>query len=63
MSYQQKSKYCLYCQKQVLVNRPGTNHLLHLILTLVTGGLWLIIWILCSIKIGGWKCCRCGSVV
>ena len=63
MSYQQTSKHCRYCKKQVLVNRQGTNHLLHLFLTLFTGGLWLIIWILCSIKIGGWRCSICGSVI
>ncbi|MHC4239959.1 MAG: hypothetical protein ACYSUC_09440 [Planctomycetota bacterium] len=39
----------------------GTNHVLHLLLTLVTGGLWLIVWILCAIKIGGWRCVQCGS--
>ena len=27
---------------------PRTNHLLHLFLTLITGGGWLIIWLLCG---------------
>ena len=25
-----------------------TNHLLHLLLTLCTGGLWVVIWLLCA---------------
>ena len=60
MSWQEKSKYCKRCQRDVLVRRKGTNHILHLLLTVLTGGLWLIVWILVSIKIGGWRCTYCG---
>jgi hypothetical protein len=59
--FEEASGYCTDCKKQVLIRRKGTNHLLHLILTLVTGGLWLIVWILCAIKIGGWRCSQCGA--
>ncbi|MHC4062401.1 MAG: hypothetical protein ACYSR4_03310 [Planctomycetota bacterium] len=59
--FEEASGYCTHCQKQVLIRRKGTNHVLHLLLTLVTGGLWLIVWILCAIKIGGWRCVQCGS--
>jgi hypothetical protein len=30
----------------LLSQRKKTNHVLHLLLTLVTGGLWLIVWLL-----------------
>lgn len=63
MNYDETSKYCDYCGKQVLARRPGTNHILHLLLTLVTAGFWLIIWILISVKIGGWRCSVCGQSV
>ena len=35
-------------QQQVVVQSPrrGTNHGLHLILTLITGGLWLPVWLI-----------------
>lgn len=63
MGYQETSKYCKRCVKQVLARRKGTNHILHLLLSIVTGGIWIIVWILCSIKIGGWRCSQCGGRV
>ena len=30
----------------------STSHILHLILTIVTGGFWIIIWILCALLNG-----------
>jgi hypothetical protein len=63
MGYEETSKFCGYCNRQVLARRQGTNHILHLLLTIVTGGLWLIIWILISVKIGGWRCSSCGQQV
>ena len=59
MADQKASGKCRVCG-DVLVTRAGTNHILHLILTLITCGFWLLIWILASVKIGGWKCSQCG---
>jgi hypothetical protein len=59
--FKESKGYCQTCKKQVLIRRKGTNHLLHLILTLLTGGLWAIVWILCAIQIDGWRCSQCGS--
>jgi len=61
MAQQEATGFCKVCNKQVMVRRRGTNHILHLLLTIFTAGFWLIIWILCSIKIGGWRCTQCGS--
>ncbi len=61
MADQEKSGMCKVCSKQVMVRRKGTNHILHLILTLLNFGLWVIIWILISVKFGGWRCTQCGS--
>ena len=61
MSIQQRSGYCKACGAQVLVQRKGTNHILRLLLTLATSGVWIIVWILAGIKIGGWRCSHCGS--
>jgi len=41
----------------------GANHVLHLLLTILTAGLWSIVWLLASIRIGGWRCEHCGSRV
>lgn len=61
MSMQIKSGFCKVCNDTVRVSRPGTNHILHLILTIFTGGLWILIWILCAITGDHWRCDRCGS--
>lgn len=55
----QKSKFCSQCEKQTLWARPESNFFLHMLLTLVSCGLWLPIWILVST--GGWRCQTCGS--
>lgn len=60
-SQQEAAGYCRKCNANVLVKRPGTNHVLHLLMSIVTVGFWIPIWFLCSIKIGGWRCSQCGS--
>jgi len=61
MSVEEKSGMCATCNKQVMVRRKGTNHLLHLVLSVLTGGFWIIVWILASVKFGGWRCTQCGG--
>lgn len=61
MATQYKSGFCSRCKDQRKVGRKGTSHVLHLLLSIVTMGLWLIIWIGTSIKFGGWRCETCGS--
>ena len=57
-----KAKVCKL-HGPVRAYRKGTNHILHLILTICTGGLWSIIWIGVGIKFSGWKCPTCGNKV
>lgn len=61
MTDQKKSGFCQVCNKRVVVFRKGTNHILHLLLSILTMGLWLIVWIGTVIKFGGWRCAECGS--
>lgn len=52
------------CSKggRVVIKRKRPNHILHLLLSLVTGGAWIIIWILlCVWNQDPWKCTQCGS--
>jgi outer membrane biosynthesis protein TonB len=56
----QASKFCKRCNKPTLHARPGTNHILHLLLTVLTLGFWIPVWVLSSIRIGGWRCQTCG---
>lgn len=61
MAEQYKSGFCKTCNEPRKVSRPKINHVLHLLLSLVTFGLWAIIWIGISIRVGGWRCDTCGS--
>jgi len=61
MPFQKTQKFCKSCDKNILAERKGTNHILHLLLCFFTGGIWIPIWILHSIRIGGWRCPVCGS--
>lgn len=46
----------------VLARAKGTSHLLHLLLTLVTG-VWAIVWILVTMRKKDWRCPVCGQPV
>ncbi len=61
MSMQYKGGQCLNCGGPRKVERKGTNHILHLLLSVFTFGFWVIIWVLVAIKFGGWRCSTCGS--
>ena len=58
-SQQETSKYCENCGKQVLALRPGTSRARQLLLTIVTLGLWSIVWVIDSIRRPGWRCSEC----
>ena len=57
------SHYCETCAAQRVFNKPTVNHILHLILSLVTAGLWLIVWALLGISsaLSAETCATCGS--
>ena len=59
LSQQETSKYCDHCGKQVLALRPGTSRARQLLLTIVTLGLWSIVWIIDAIRRPGWRCGEC----
>ena len=63
----QKMDYCRICCKHTLhiYDEHSCNHILHLLLTLVTGGLWLLIWILAILSSYNTKpvCTICGGVM
>ncbi len=63
MAFDECSGHCPNCDRQVLIRRRGCNHVLHLILTLCTFSLWVIVWILCAMLKGPWRCTRCGGIV
>ncbi len=62
-------KHCKRCNKTTKhyrnINKTGLiMFLVHLVLTVVTAGVWLVIlviWLILNMKIGGWKCSECGK--
>lgn len=61
MGISKKRQYCPDDQRMVLAERPTPNHLLHLILSVVTGGLWLIVWFLVAMNDKPYRCPICGQ--
>jgi hypothetical protein len=60
-SFEETQKFCSNCQRHVLARRPGTNHILHLLMVLFTCGVWALVWAGQSVKFGGWRCSFCGG--
>ena len=55
-------RFCPTCDKFVGSIANGPNHVLHLILTLVTFFCWTPIWLLVSISNKRWHCSECASL-
>ena len=60
MATRTTQRYCLSCDRPVLAEKQRPNHILHLILSLLTCGLWLIVWLLLSLPSTP-RCPHCGS--
>ena len=61
MAEQKQGGYCRSCKKDVVIFRKGTNHILHLLLAVITFGLWIPVWMIISMMGGKWRCSVCGS--
>lgn len=53
--------FCTECKKQVLIQKKSTSHIFHLLMSIITGGLWIIIWILSCLSAGTYRCAVCGT--
>jgi hypothetical protein len=63
MADKQAGAFCQVCQQQRLFLKPGINHILHLILTVLTFGLWAIVWVILAATSSGkgYRCSVCGT--
>ena len=63
MSIKQSSAYCHVCQRQTLFQKPKLNHVLHLILTILTVGVWGLVWLVLAIAHAAKpdRCVTCGT--
>ncbi len=59
------SQHCPHCDKQVLTIQggvPGLAHLIHLAISVLSAGLWLIIWIAHVFLVSRTeRCSQCGT--
>lgn len=58
----QSRRYCPNCQSDVLAVSNSVNHVLHLLLSILTGGLWLLVWLLMAASVKDWRCSRCWAI-
>ncbi len=63
LSQQETSKFCANCNKYVRAVRPGTSRLRQLGLTIVTLGIWSVLWIVDTFRRPGWRCSVCDRQV
>lgn len=69
MQVEEKIKYCKRCEKSTAHIRnskrtSGLMMLLHVALTVITWGAWLVVVLILmvfSIRIGGWHCKECNK--
>jgi hypothetical protein len=61
MSWHYRRFHCKRCEGTRIFKKATVRHSLHLALSVVTGGLWLVSW--ASLVIGNvvepWICCKC----
>lgn len=54
------SGYCPHCREEVMVACTASADMLHLTLTLLTGGLWILVWLHRRFCARVCLCCQCG---
>lgn len=59
MSIQIKTFYCRRCDAMMIHERNSISHVLHLLLSIITAGLWLPVWLLIILFQGAYICRGC----
>jgi hypothetical protein len=56
---------CPHCRVYRVCERPAPNHVFHLLMTLVTLGIWLVVWLWIGInaEFRPWVCSSCRGEV
>lgn len=63
MSVKVSNGWCKSCQRAVMAQGNGPTHLLHVVLSVISAGFWLPIWLLVSLSSIDYRCTTCGSRV
>jgi hypothetical protein len=62
-SQQSTNAYCTRCGLFVPAVRPRTSRARNILLTVVTGGIWAIAWLVEAYRYPGWRCPDCHDPV
>lgn len=54
--------WCTHCHCQVVTRRDRRRHWLHLLLTILTAGLWGFVWFYRTMRPVRWRCTECGHI-
>lgn len=61
MGSQQLMAHCKACKMMTMHVRPSTSHVLHLLMSVITSGIWVVVWILAALANDSQKQCTvCG---
>jgi hypothetical protein len=57
--------FCSDCKADRLFEKEGTSNLLHLVLSIMTYGTWLVVWLLCGAlnAFKPFRCTVCGKAI
>ena len=55
------SKFCPKCDDWTRAEAQRPNHVLHLLLSIVTLGWWLLVWLVLVLVPKKWRCSACGT--
>ena len=61
MATKQEMKHCYKCKKMTLHLADRPSHLLHLALSVLTFGIWLVVWFLLCLFPNPMRCSNCGD--
>lgn len=65
MGFTERSAMCKHCNDRVLARKKTPNHILHLLLTFLFCGTWLIVWAIMILHsaMARYRCTRCGALI
>lgn len=61
MGIEYSTGFCDHCNDNVKIQRKTPNHIFHFIMSILTCGIWLIVWALIASEKESWRCSRCGK--
>lgn len=55
-------KFCNNCGHGVLAVRNPISHAFHLLMTILTAGMWFMVWLWIIFSPRPWRCVTCGNI-